>query len=100
MDSINGLNHFSSYISPQHKISLPEKNQSSCSSSVVADGFEHGASGSDSVMNQTDALKFLSSSEQIGKSAAVADNASLTPVCDVEFSLNGIGSSSFFYLEI
>ncbi len=101
MDSINGLNHFSAYIVPQPKISSPQPDIAKANYAAgFADGFEHCAK-SDAVMNQTDALKFLSSADRASKSQEITSVGEIKDnVSDIGFSLNGIGSSSFFYLEI
>lgn len=98
MDSINALNHFS-YIAPQrgaaasHAAKTEAPSQSAAASS---DGFERGAA-MDSVMSQTDALKFLSSSE---KAHGISDPAVRQASSGFGFELNGISSASFFYLGI
>ena len=98
MDSINALNHFS-YITPQRtavSTSAVKSDVSANASAPSSDGFEHGSS-MDSVMNQTDALKFLSSSE---KAHEVSNPAVRATSSGFGFELNGISSTSFFYLEI
>ncbi|MCQ2735827.1 MAG: hypothetical protein MJ234_01230 [bacterium] len=97
MDSINALNHFS-YIAPQRgaAASHAAKTEAPSQPAASSDGFERGAS-MDSVMSQTDALKFLSSSE---KAHGISDPAVRQSSSGFGFELNGISSASFFYLGI
>lgn len=97
MDSINALNHFS-YIAPQRGAAASHAAKTEAPSQLAAssDGFERGAA-MDSVMSQTDALKFLSSSE---KAHGISDPAVSHASSGFGFELNGISSASFFYLGI
>ena len=99
MDSIGGLNHFS-YMPLQHNIAAAPVPAQQSNAAVVSDGFAHGVVDSDSVMSQTDALKFLSSAEHTDKTAAVTADNETKQINGVQLSLNGIGTGTFFYLEI
>ena len=101
MDSIHGINHFSSYISPQHNTLFEKTNINNKSEiSSVSDGFEHTKNLDTSVMNQTDALKFLSYADKTEKTAQIADSTPISNIGSFELSLNGINSTEFFYLNI
>ncbi len=97
MDSINALNHFQAYMTPQHnKVSAPAVRMDN-GPVAAADGFEHCSAGGDAVMSQTDALKFLSTAE----TKAAASVSEVQPAArDFGFELNGISSSSIVYLGI
>lgn len=101
MDSIHGINHFSSYISPQHNNIFEKTNINNKSEMAsVSDGFEHTKNIDNSVMNQTDALKFLSYADKTEKTAQIKDSINISNVSTFNLSLNGIDSKEFFYLNI
>ena len=68
--------------------------------SSVSDGFEHTKNVDNSVMNQTDALKFLSYADKTEQTAKIADSINISNVAPFDLSLNGIDSKEFFYLNI
>ena len=101
MDSIHGINHFSSYISPQHNNFIEKTNiNNKPEISSVSDGFEHTKNIDNSVMNQTDALKFLSYADKNEKTAEIKDSIHVSNVGSFDLSLNGINSKEFIYLNI
>ena len=100
MDSIHGINHFSSYISPQHNLFEKTNINNKSEISSVSDGFEHTKNIDNSVMNQTDALKFLSYADKTEQTAKIADSVNISNIAPFDLSLNGIDSKEFFYLNI
>ncbi len=101
MDSIHGINHFSSYISPQHNNLFEKTNiNNKPETSSLSDGFEHTKNIDNSVMNQTDALKFLSYADKTEKASQITDSVHVSNIGSFDLSLNGINSKEFLYLGI